>query len=112
MKDIPSLLPCPSCGGEAIYKKEPTHKGIEYARIICHNNEYKSHPNRCYMKTIAAPVDCVIKTWNTRTPIAQQSLSGSGQSPTPKSCDFCNGTGIDQQQKEGKCPFCKDGTHA
>lgn len=65
------LLPCPSCGGEAIFEKDKTNNGVKYGRIICSNNKYRQHPNRCCLKTIAAPIECVVKTWNTRTPIVQ-----------------------------------------
>ncbi len=68
------LLNCPYCGGKALLINEGKHftkkynKKILYARIKCENSDW-TNENRCLCKTIAAPIDYVIKHWNNRIEI-------------------------------------------
>lgn len=70
------LLTCPHCKGEAILKLEGKHytkrygKKAQYGRIVCSNNNpfhLLKNKRRCLAKTVAAPVNEVIKHWNMRT---------------------------------------------
>jgi len=75
MKDIEQLPNCPHCGGPAVLKLEGKHyttryrKKVQYGRIICKNNNPFKHcrgEHRCLAKTVAAPIDEVIKHWSMR----------------------------------------------
>jgi len=41
-------------------------KKLQYARIYCINNNPHDQINRCYCKTVAAPIDKVVEHWNKR----------------------------------------------
>lgn len=59
--------PCPHCGGKIILKTEQRSyakrfgKIVQYARIICENNQPFLMENRCLYKSIAAEINEVIR---------------------------------------------------
>jgi ribosomal protein L37AE/L43A len=76
------LLPCPFCG------KPPVLHRSNFKTIVLHKCEYIE------AKIGWGKTQEVVEKWNTRTPIVQQSLSGSdSKESTPKSsawyCEEC-----------------------
>lgn len=61
-----SLKPCPCCNSPAIIQREGMHHNTQYLRVLCSEN-YAGNPNRCYIKTVAGPMDAVIKSWEKRS---------------------------------------------
>lgn len=80
MKEKQSLLPCPFCGGNVNISCKNENKPEYYITCRCGIKLSNFHHKN----------ENVIIRWNTRTPIIQQSLSGSGfKKPPRKSCKSC-----------------------
>lgn len=69
------LLCCPHCGGAVVLMLEGKlftkryGRKVQYGRIICKNNEPLNTlkgKHRCLCKTVAAPVEEVLKHWAMR----------------------------------------------
>lgn len=59
--------PCPHCGGKVILKTEQRSytkrfgKIVQYARIICENNQAFLRERRCLYKSVASEINEVIQ---------------------------------------------------
>ena len=64
------LKPCPFCGNKAMFEdltdNQTKHKGVKYGRVVCSKNNKFDFENRCCIKTVSAPLDMVVKSWNNR----------------------------------------------
>jgi len=75
------LKPCPFCGGIArITEKHKNMKGYDevlFGRITCENNHRFQNPEiRCFIKTVCAPLNEVIRSWNTRKVYEEEERRG------------------------------------